>query len=72
MTTAKDKLLDILARYIGTKDVMNVDFKSIDDITYERTNFSKVRGSWRLRGKKLKTPKEVDAIVDKYLHTMIP
>lgn len=73
MEQKKETLLsELLIEFIGMRDVLFVDYKSLDRTTKDRLDFKKVRGSIRLASQKIKTQADVNEKVTHFLNLQIP
>lgn len=72
MGKVKTNMTHILKEVTGKSNVMDIDFKGVDDATQKNIEFRKVRGSVRLMVNKIKTPKDVSNMLDKFLSLRLP
>jgi len=63
----------LLSKLFGTENVMDVEFRQIDQKTKRKSLFfKKIRGSIRLISGKVKLPHEWDQEVDRFISTPLP
>jgi len=73
MENYREQLHKLLKEIVGSDDVLNTDYKSVDrDTSYSELDFAKVRGSVRLYIKKVLTPEEADKQIESFLSTKLP
>lgn len=73
ITNEPTTLSELLSEYIGSKDVLSVDYKELEDnLSINDIEFSKVRGSVRLANKLVLTPQDFIEIKSKFLALQIP
>ena len=66
-------LTELLKEFIGTKDILFVDFKPLDETTTkDRLDFQKIRGSVRLARKMIKTYADLLALKKRVAAIRIP
>lgn len=72
MGKEKKNMNSILKEVTGKSDIMSIDYKGVGSATQQNIEFRKVRGSVRLIVNKIKTPKDVTKMLEKFLALRLP
>jgi hypothetical protein len=73
MEKYREKLLDIIEKQTGTRDVMSLNYKELTkDMDKDSFDNSLTRGSINLIAGRIKTPAEVNKIREHFINTPLP